>query len=168
MGSQKIYWLTEKQADVITQMTQSGQYASKLIPLGGDRVKLSSIKSIEFEDEDFEISPAYFKEAVKKEMNGALPEPKKRIEKQTKTYYEDGTEVKKPYIQLCKEGVPFIERDFSVIDKRYVTNPLTGREEIAYQLGAVIEERYIGFERYENYYAPVMKSVKRDGIEILV
>lgn len=169
MASQKIYWLTEKQADALTQMTQSGQYASKLIPLGGDRVKLSAVKSIEFEEEDFNIAPQYFKDAVKKEMNGALPEPKEKwCEMVTKTYYEDGTEATKPYITLCKQGVPFVEKDFRVLSKKYVTNPTTGREEVAYQLGGVVEERHIGFQKYEGYYAPTIRSVIREGVEILV
>lgn len=169
MGSQKVYWLTEHQADVITEMTQSGQYAGKLIPIGGDRLKLSSVKSIEIEEEDFNISPAYFKEAVKKEMNGALPEPQKEtyVEKYTRTFYEDGTEVKLPFMTLCKQAVPFIEKDFIVKSKKTVKNPKTGRDEIAYEFGDVVEERKIGFNRYDGYYAPVMKSVIRNGVEIL-
>ena len=167
-GSQKIYWLTERQEGVLEQMTQSGQYAGKLIPMGGDRVKLSAVKSIEFEEEDFNISPQYFKDAVKKEMNGALPEPQEKfVETITKTYYEDGTEAKKPYIKLCKEGVPFIEKDLRVLSKRFVTNPITGKEEIAYQLGEPVEERKIGFVRYDGYYAPVIRSRKRNGVEML-
>lgn len=169
MGSQKIYWLTERQADAITEMTQSGQYSGKLIPIGGDRIKLSAVKSIEIEEEDFNISPNYFKDAVKKEMNGALPEPKKdeSVEKRTRTFYEDGTEVNLPYATLCKQGVPFIERDYAIKSKKKVVNPTTGREETAYELGEVVEERLIGFRRYDGYYAPTMKSVKRNGVEIL-
>lgn len=168
MSSQKIYWLTERQADVVEKMTQSGQYAGKLVPMGGDKIKLSMIKSIEFEEEDFAIAPQYFKDAVKKEMNGALPEPEeKHIETKTKTYYADGTETTKTFIVLCKEGVPFIEKDYRVLSKKHVVNQQTGRDEIAYQLGEVVEERYIGFQRYEGYYAPTVKSVKKNGVEML-
>lgn len=169
MGSQKIYWLTERQADIIEQMSQSGQYAGKLVPMGGDKIKLSSIKSIEMEEEDFEICPQYFKDALKKEMNGVLPEPKEKwVKTRTKTYYEDGTEAKKPFITLCKEGIPFIEKDFRVLSEKMVVNPLTGKEEKAEQLGDVIEERTIKFKRADGYYAPVMSSVKQNGVEMLV
>ena len=73
MASNKTYWLTERQADVIAEMTQSGNHNSRLIPLGGDRVKLSAIKAIEIEEEpDINIAPEYFKEALRKENQGAL------------------------------------------------------------------------------------------------
>ena len=93
MGNQKTYWLTERQADIIAEMTQSGSHAGRLVPLGGDRVKLSAIKSIEIEEEDLNIAPEYFKEAVRKENKGELPETRNaKVECLTKRYYEDGSE----------------------------------------------------------------------------
>lgn len=168
MASQKVYWLTEKQAGVIEQLTQSGQYASKLIPLGEDRVKLSAVKTIEFEEEDLNIAPNYFKDAVKRENAGELPEPKKNVERLTKTYDVDGNEMfNKSWIALCNEAQPFIERDFEVLSKKYVTNPKTGKDELTYELGAMLEERTITFKAYMGYIAPTIISRKVNGVEKL-
>ncbi len=169
MASNKTYWLTEHQADVITEMTQSGNHNSRLIPLGGDRVKLSAIKAIEIEEEpDINIAPEYFKEALRKENQGALPEPKQqRPEVITKRFYEDGSETKLGWLQLCKQAVPFIEKDFIIKSKRIVRNPKTGRDETAIELGNVFEERLVTFIKGEGYWSPAMRSVKRDGMEIL-
>ena len=168
MGNQKTYWLTERQADIITEMTQSGNHAGRLVPLGGDRVKLSAIKSIEIEEEDLNIAPEYFKEAVRKENQGVLPEPRNaKVECITKRYYEDGSETTLGYLQLCKQAVPFIEKDFLIKSKKIVRNPKTNKDEVAIELGGVYEERLITFIKFDNYYAPAIRSVKRDGVEML-
>lgn len=169
MGSQKVYWLTERQADIIAEMTQSGNHNSRLVPIGGDRVKLSAIKTIEMEEEpDIGIAPEYFKEAVRKENAGTLPEPKQtKVEVVTKRYYEDGNETKLGWLQLCNQAVPFIEKDYLIKSKRTVRNPKTGKDEIAIELGGVYEERLITFVKGEGYWSPAMRSVKREGVEIL-
>lgn len=169
MGSQKVYWLTERQADIIAEMTQSGNHNSRLVPIGGDRVKLSAIKTIEMEEEpDIGIAPEYFKEAVRKENAGTLPEPKQtKVEVVTKRYYEDGNETKLGWLQLCNQAVPFIEKDYLIKSKRTVRNPKTGKDEIAIELGGVYEERLITFVKGEGYWSPAMRSVKREGIETL-
>lgn len=168
MGNQKTYWLTERQADIIAEMTQSGNHAGRLVPIGGDRVKLSAIKSIEIEEEDLNIAPEYFKEAVRKENKGELPEPQNaKIECLTKRYYEDGSETTLCYLRLCKQAVPFIEKDYIIKNKKIVRNPKTGKDEIAFELGDVHEERLITFIKFDGYYAPAIRSVKRDGVEIL-
>lgn len=168
MGNQKTYWLTERQADIIAEMTQSGNHAGRLVPLGGDRVKLSAIKSIEIEEEDLNIAPEYFKEAVRKENQGELPEPKQpKVDVITKRYYEDGSETTLGYLQLCKQAVPFIEKDYIIKSKKIVRNPKTGKDEVALEIGDVYEERLITFIKSNGYYAPAMRSVKRGGVEIL-
>lgn len=168
MGNQKTYWLTERQADIITEMTQSGNHAGRLVPIGGDRVKLSAVKSIEIEEEDLNIAPEYFKEAVRKENKGALPEPRNaKVECLTKRYYEDGSETTLGYLQLCKQAIPFIEKDYIIKSKKIVRNPKTGKDEVALELGNVHEERLITFIKSNGYCAPAIRSVKRDGVEIL-
>lgn len=169
MGNNKVYWLTERQADIIAEMTQSGNHNGRLIPIGGDRVKLSAVKSIEIEEEpDINIAPEYFKEAVRKENAGALPEPKQtKVDVVTKRYYEDGSETKLGWLQLCNQAVPFIEKDYIIKSKRIVRNPKTGKEETTIELGGVYEERTITFIKGEGYWSPAVRSVKREGIEIL-
>ena len=168
MGNQKTYWLTERQADIIAEMTQSGNHAGRLVPLGDDRVKLSAIKSIEIEEKDLNIAPEYFKEAVRKENKGELPEPRNaKVECITKRYYEDGSETTLGYLQLCKQAVPFIEKDYIIKSKKIVRNPKTGKDEVALEIGDVYEERLITFIKSNGYYAPAMRSVKRGGVEML-
>lgn len=169
MGSPKVYWLTERQADVIAEMTQSGNHNARLIPIGGDKVKLSAIKAIELEEEpDITVAPEYYKEAVRKENAGALPEPKQtKVDVVTKRYYEEGTETTLGWLKLCEQAVPFIEKDYIVKSRKIVRNPKTNKDEVAIELGGVYEERKITFRHEQGYWAPAIRSVKREGIEIL-
>ena len=151
IGSDKIYWLTAKQAHQAVEEMRKDKNA--LLTLGNDMVKGSAIKTFENGEINVDDAPTYFIEAVKAENKGALPMPRREIQKITKKYDKDGNELHGTYRKLVEGGVNvIIEKDYQTLDG---------------ELGEVLEERRIEFRLYAEGYYPVITSIKRRGVETL-
>lgn len=145
IGSDKLYWLTPKQARGIVETLKKDKNA--LLTLGGSMVKGSAIKSFEDVEVVLNDMPEYFKEALRKENAGALPMPKADVVKITKRYDTLGNEMRGTYRKLVENGVRrIVEKDFEVVNG---------------EPSRLVEERLIEFETYYDGYSPVVKSIKR-------
>ena len=183
----KSYYLTQKQADALSESLQDPEMSNNLVNIANDKIRLSSVKSLEQVFLQLADIPKYLVERIQKDYPKTLLDGEKKkenVQTEWRRYWADdprcepyrGQPIMRKHLDeteleprasyepadssIDKLHLPYVCRKVEV-SKTYVTDPKTGKQIEAKAYGRILEEIRIDFDyTMNNWYRVVKESIK--------
>lgn len=169
----KAYYLTQKQAVKVGELMENPDESGRVLTIADDKVRVSSIKSLEQTHLQLNDIPKYLAKRIQKDYpksladGGSNEEGGKQYE--WRRYWEDdpkcapyqGQRITRKQIEnncpkemeeyepadalIDKQHLPYVCKKHEVT-KAYVTDPNTGKQTVATNYGKVVEALHVRFE----------------------